>query len=94
MTREEEIKEIYRYIWEEVEGYDLTWESDCDKLAERLYEDGWRRQIEAEWIPMTERIPRVDKSISLYYKCSNCGNNEYSNNIKYCPECGAKMKEK
>ena len=55
MTREEKIKEIRRYLWEEVEGYDLTWESDCDKLAEKLYEDGWRKQIEAEW---TGILPR------------------------------------
>ena len=44
MNKNKEIQEIYNYLWTEVDGYDLSWESDCAKLAERLYKDGWRRK--------------------------------------------------
>lgn len=30
-----EKQKIYKYLWEEVDGYDLSWEGDCEKLASR-----------------------------------------------------------
>ena len=55
-------------------------EEDID-LAERVFYN-----IEAEWI--------YDHCCE--FKCSNCGNwsnsKPYKGREKYCPECGAKMK--
>ena len=90
MTREEKIKEIQHYLWNEVEGYDLTWEADCDKLAEKLYEDGWRKSIKAEWIPIDRYLEKLKCYAIIGYTCSNCKTKvqEYTN---YCAHCGAHM---
>ena len=42
------VEEIFWYLWNEVEGYDLTWEADCQKLAEKLHRDGWHRHNNTE----------------------------------------------
>lgn len=56
---------------------------DCNICkATRLYEAGYRKQSEGEWI--------WDREHSNY-KCSLCG--EYDIGVpKFCRECGAKMK--
>lgn len=61
--------------------------------AVRLYDAGWRQQIEAEWIKM---------EYSDDYKCSHCtyihcDGEELRRNPQhflYCGHCGAKMKLK
>jgi hypothetical protein len=91
MTREEKIKEIQRYLWDEVEGYDLTWEADCGKLAEKLYEDGWHRREKGDW--STKKIGDGGTTRT----CSNClitqTVNIYNGKVmfRYCPYCGAEM---
>ena len=77
----------------------------CDycKIAEFLVNAGYRKQSEGEWI-RRERNPEAMKVFhemgiglsmsvnSIYYTCSECdkwGRPPY----KYCPNCGAKMKE-
>ena len=64
--------------------------------AKDLYWNGYRKQIEAEWVAKKEmyRTP----SAKNYY-CSNCEKNAafdsfmgVSRITKYCPNCGAKMK--
>lgn len=84
MEKEQELQEIRRYLWEEVDGYDLTWEPDCDKLAEKLYEDGWRKVTQAEWIsaPCSEKDGNAT--------CSACGHWDWSD-CNYCSCCGAEM---
>ena len=54
-------------------------------LAEALYNAGYRKQKEGEWLPTCDTHPLVNK-----YACSCCG--EESMRGKYCPNCGAKMK--
>ena len=85
MTKEE----IFNYLWDEVEGYDLTWTSDCEKLAEKMYNDGWHKQTEAEWT-----LNRDGSGT-----CSNChftqrGVYDQDSYQRYCGCCGAKMKLK
>ena len=66
---------------------------DCDTMwckahihAFRAYKAGYRKQIEAEWIP--HRFDKNGRPISWY--CSNCrGIGDHSS---YCSHCGAKMK--
>lgn len=89
MEKQQELQEIHRYLWEEVEGYDLTWEPDCNKLAEKLYEDGWRKQQEAQWIP-------IDDFHDEMYACSNCQlhvHKDLLEHFRFCSKCGAKIVE-
>lgn len=85
------VEEICRYLWDEVDGYDLTWESDCNKLAEKLHEDGWHRDAEGRW-----EIAKIGDG-GTTRTCSNCfisqTVNVYNDKVmfKYCPYCGARM---
>ena len=70
---------------------------DCRMLAEALYNVGYRKQSEGEWISI--KIPTGVEMFGVretqdYPKCSVCG---YMRDVsechfKYCPNCGAKMK--
>ncbi len=77
------IEEIYNYLWNEVEGYDLTWDNDCQKLAEKLYNDGWYRRKTGVW--KTDNYG-MDRSV-----CSVCGAAFEGDSGNYCSKCGAKM---
>lgn len=84
MTRQEEIKELesaLRLVMNPLRGYDLELE------AEIMIDDGWRKQIEAEWV--MKNAPVVS------YECSNCGTDLpfglLARYTPYCYECGAKM---
>lgn len=96
MEKEQELQEIRRYLWEEVDGYDLTWESDCDKLAEKLYEDGWRKQQKGVWLE--RRWTTEDDWGCINHRsieCSACKTEIYNGEpTEYCPHCGAEMQEK
>ena len=69
---------------------------DCNKsreIADALYNAGYRKQSEGEW------IVHEDDWCGTYYTCSVCGcdwttidGTPQENNMRYCPECGAKMK--
>lgn len=69
--------------------------SACDALryAERAVEAGYVKQSEGEW------IAHEDDWCGTFYTCSACGcdwttidGTPQENNMRYCPECGAKMK--
>ena len=49
------------------------------------------KQIEAEWVPIEKLSTNWGVSIIHHYECSNCKIVEYTNNHKYCSNCGAKM---
>ena len=86
MTKEE----ILKYILEELDGYDLTWNSQCEALAEQLLRDGWCRQVEAEWIPTIVTSPKYGVPVIVGFTCSNCQIKQEVN-TNYCSFCGAKM---
>jgi hypothetical protein len=66
----------------------------CDvwNRAVRLYNAGYRKQKEGEWI---EKSEDKDEYYEYCYKCSVCGKwsimeeEEFSN---FCPNCGAHMR--
>lgn len=84
----QELEEIKQYLWQEVDSYDLSWESDCDKLAEKLYKDGWHRQRVGTIIHTIK-----DGKCNRVFSC--CGR-DFTNLTTwmipdYCPACGAKI---
>ena len=91
MTKEEQIKELEIEFRDALNPFN---DDDTEYRAWRLVEiDGWRKQIEAEWIKM---------EYSDDYKCSHCtyihcDGEELRRNPRhflYCGHCGAKMKLK
>ena len=47
----------------------------------------------AKWVPVEKLVPNWGANIIHHYECSNCQTLEYTNDRKYCSNCGAKMKE-
>ena len=59
--------------------------------AQSLYNAGYRKQREGEWIYDYTSSHLEGTDAPLAYKCTLC--NEYSTDPwNYCPFCGAKMK--
>ncbi len=60
-----------------------------------LYKAGYRKQSESEWIVKRETDTDFYTSHAVAH-CKNCGEQMWYKSIvvlkKYCPECGAKMK--
>ena len=99
MTKQEQIKEIAKIIakvefpnsgcWDDCNK--CFYKGNCDylKSAERIYDAGWRKQIEAEW------TLNLDGSGT----CGHChftqrGVYDQDSYQRYCGCCGAKMKLK
>jgi hypothetical protein len=81
--KEKQIEEIKDFI-----------DEHCDQghwfLATLLYNAGYRKQSEGEWI---------ENEDDFWVMCSECGTEFLDDQIgivntySYCPDCGAKMKE-
>ena len=81
----EEMAEIMRHSCEKECRRNKYGEFDCEYCeAELLYNAGYRKQIEAEWITDEEG----------YVTCSNCGEEHTWDEFRppYCDMCGARMK--
>lgn len=77
------IEEMAKYLFEFAP---ILSESNCHYVAERAYNDGYRKQSEGEW-----------KGNGYLKNCSECRNVVNFNNVSiwlynFCPYCGAKMK--
>lgn len=98
MSKEKQIDEMAKFIcnFPQCINYNSIGEckpTECqiaDK-AEQLYNAGYRKQREGEWLPSD--IPQEK------YVCSVCGGacwyydyQGYVAKSRYCPNCGAKMK--
>ena len=57
-------------------------------LAEALYNAGYRKQVDGEWI---DKATMIRTPSAINYTCSVCGC-ESARTTPYCPNCGAKMK--
>lgn len=88
MNREKQIEEIKRTLYK-AKGVFVVKDA-AQIVAETLYDAGYRKQKEGEWI----------KSKSGLYVCSECDKTcPYDAQAdvisywecKYCPNCGAKM---
>ena len=101
MNRRDELDAMYVIICKGCAGMDCM---DCPgreydhcgdyNKAVKLYDAGWRKQIEASWIPVEKLVPDWGANIIHHYECSNCQTLEYTNDRKYCSNCGAKMEKK
>ena len=92
MDREKQIEEIANVIYDDPNSYDTYWRSNCEQLAETIYNAGYHKQSKGEW----------EKFEGERFICSNCakvfglGSTATIYDVKrvwkYCPNCGAKMK--
>lgn len=104
MSIEKQIEEMARDIFAPkvaIDGIDIAFASvhGADKpdshfmrIAQHLYNAGYRKQSEGEWIAKTDYA-------GYGYYCSNCNAVFTGENAEwmakehiYCPKCGAKMK--
>jgi hypothetical protein len=78
MSKEKQIDEMAKVICENIDR--------VDKLAEALYNAGYRKQSEGEW----KKPSRYSEPICTICKKSPC---QYFGMLPpFCPNCGAKMK--
>ena len=96
MSKEKQIEEIANVIYDDPNCYDTYWRSHCERLAETIYNAGYRKQSEGEWIDEPHFAQRGLKG--KYYVCSKCNVCVPTivelplNMWHYCPNCGAKMR--
>lgn len=93
MSKEKQIEEMASVLCDNCAGN----ESPCriaksgkmcgvvQREAEALYNAGYRKQSEGEWID-------VEDTFLYRYKCSLCGEIKLGKMTNFCPNCGAKMK--
>ena len=97
MTRDEQIDRLATELCEVCRSrHKCNTEGKCTMayiVAEGLYEVDYRKQIKAEWTPIKQYSKKWGVETINYYRCSNCDNLQYTDNTKYCPNCGAKMKK-
>ena len=61
--------------------------------SETLYNAGYRKQSEGEWIVAKTERAWNDAEYPYMHRCSLCGNEVASQDLtQYCSYCGAKMK--
>ena len=88
MNKEKQIEEMTKNIYDAPMLAPTLWQT-CNKIATHLYNAGYRKQSEGEW------IERADLQ---GFVCSNgCGElltelEEDATLPKFCPNCGTKMK--
>lgn len=94
MSREKQIEEMEKVIEEAfLDDYNLGCDPCTNTVAEKLYNAGYRKQSEGEWIGKTDYA-------GYGYYCSNCNDAVFTGENAewiakshyYCPICGAKMK--
>ena len=75
--------------------YKCRYNENCSELkyAQKLYENGYRKQEYGRWLFVCEHSNRLD------YECENCRNHiqtinelDYILAYKRCPNCGAIMR--
>ena len=56
----EKIKEIADAIYDIPNAYDTYWRSHCERLAEDLYNAGYRKQ---EWVSVKDKLPEKEEIV-------------------------------
>lgn len=75
-------------------GYDGTKEMLTRQIAVELFNAGYRKQSEGEWVA-NRHISVSKRSRTIHYetyKCSVCGTWNGRHRQNFCPNCGAHMK--
>ena len=81
---DKQIEEMAKDIIDVETLTEVLWSFDIEDIAEVLYNAGYRKQREGEWVYQ-------EYSMGHYVgKCSLCECE--ADMTKYCPNCGAKMK--
>ena len=70
----------HAYIQQDVIELIAHYESELDGLG--------------EWLPQTEHNDTFGVDLIHHYVCSNCGEIKYTNNDRYCSNCGKRMIER
>ena len=88
------IKPVKDYIMQGRDTIGEYWigERHSKKIAHALYNAGYRKQSEGEWI----QVAAYNDGVLNTVKCSVCGTYQMVNYWMYyphCMHCGAKMKE-
>lgn len=95
----EQIEEMFNIIVDGIiDGEDnngVPTGNTCADIATALYNAGYRKQKEGEWIVVYEYNDyRMCKEAKI--ACSVCGHKPkyegYLSDMNFCPNCGAKMK--
>ena len=90
MSKEKQIEEMSAEIREAVNGCSSYWRG---LIAEHLYNAGYRKQSEGEWVDKpTGAYSRMQSWCSACGKHSGIGGIESNRHKPFCPNCGAKMK--
>ena len=92
----EQIEEMFNIIVDGIiDGEDnngVPTGNTCADIATALYNAGYRKQKEGEWIGRIEKPSWLEDDVEVYYNCSVCGTSHWGNTSPFCPNCGAKMK--
>lgn len=59
MSREKQIEDIANVIYDDPNAYDTYWRSNCEQLAETIYDAGYRKQSDV----IKEFVKRFEKYI-------------------------------
>ena len=90
-TEEKQIIEIKECI-DNVYGVDCAYYNvDGFAIAHEIYQAGYCRRVEGEWVERVETLTWCEDDVDVYYDCSVCGCHSPCQ-TPYCPNCGAKMK--
>jgi hypothetical protein len=91
--KEKQIEEMAKdvtgsIVWRSLEDDFLT--VDGFRTAEALYEIGYRKQVEGEWLECV-KYNGIEDCEDVFYQCSVCGLcSPWA--LNFCMDCGAKMK--
>ena len=100
---ESEIERISDLVLETIESSNSWMEEACHltttkKNLEYLLSQAYDRIEEldglGEWLPQTEHNDTFGVDLINHYVCSNCGEIKYTNNDRYCSNCGKRMIER
>lgn len=90
MSRDKQIEEMakatMKYCKTDNRCGSCHWSTCNECMSEVLYNAGYRKQIDGEWV-------RDDDEFTPYI-CSNCRGFMTFQNLNFCPECGARMRKK
>ncbi len=89
MSKEKQIEEMAKVIARRSKDFrnpNVAFMTTATKTAESLYNAGYRKQSEGEWID-------ANPNGAVYkFACTLCGETKLGKGTSYCPNCGAKMK--
>lgn len=88
----EQMKQIEELAEDILQEYTNCYsEVDKEVLVKMIYNAGYRKQKEGEWIEHIEKPDWLEDDVEVFYECSVCETKSPAP-TNYCPNCGSKMK--